>query len=73
MVTRGPLTIDEGGPPAALTLQATMPPALICRAANLTANLTHGSPCSVTVAAYVEVVNKDKCSGTFIPQAAVGE
>ena len=72
MVTKGPLTVTEGGDVEYIEFSATLPPRFIC-ASSETLGLTNGT-CGITVFGILGIESGDrKClDGTNIPQAVIG-
>ena len=72
MVTKGPLTVTEGGDAEYIEFTATLPPRFIC-ASSETVTSENGT-CEITVFGILGIESEDrKCSdGTSIPQAVIG-
>ena len=72
VVTKGPLTVTEGGDVEYIEFTATLPPRFIC-ASSETLSMTNGT-CEIAVFGLLGIESGDrKCSdGTSIPQAVIG-
>ena len=72
VVTKGPLTVAEGGDAEYIEFAATLPPRFIC-ASSESLSSTNGT-CEITVFGLLGVESGDrKClDGTSIPQAVIG-
>ena len=72
MVTKGPLTVTEGGDVEYIEFTATLPPRFIC--ASSESLISANGTCEITVFGILRIESGDrKCSdGTNIPQAVIG-
>ena len=72
VVTKGPLTVTEGGNAEYIEFTATLPPRFIC-ASSETVTSANGT-CEITVFGILGIESGDrKClDGTSIPQAVIG-
>ena len=72
VVTKGPLTVTEGGDVEYIEFAVTLPPRFIC-ASSETLTSANGT-CEITVFGILGIESEDrKCSdGTSIPQAVIG-
>ena len=72
MLTKGPLTVTEGGDVEYIEFAATLPPRFICASSETLASAN--GICEITVFGILGIESGDrKCSdGTSIPQAVIG-
>ena len=72
VVTKGPMTVSEGGDVEYIEFTATLPPRFICASSETLAS-TNGT-CEITVFGILGIESGDrKClDGTNIPQAVIG-
>ena len=72
MVTKGPLTVTEGGDVEYIDITTTLPPRFICASSETLASVN--GTCEITVFGILGIEPGDrKCSdGTNIPQAVIG-
>ena len=72
VLTKGPLTVSEGGAVEYIELSATLPPRFICATSETLASAK--GTCEITVFGFLGIESGDrKClDGTNIPQAVIG-
>ena len=72
VVSKGPVTVSEGGDAEYIELAATLPPRFICASSERLASAN--GPCEITVFGILGIESGDrKCSDkTSIPQAVIG-
>ena len=72
IMTKGPLTVSEGGDVEYIEITTTLPPRFICASSETLASVN--GTCEITVFGILGIESGDrKCSdGTSIPQAVIG-